>query len=397
MVKFNEKYETIKDISSADIKGKKILMRADYNVPISDGEIKDDRKIVSSVETIKEILTKKPARLIITSHLGRPEGVTPTLSLKPVAERLSKLIKVPVILITLEDIEKNPKNYKHGIYMLENIRFYPEEEKNDPEFAKRLAALGQIYVGDAFGTMHREHASTYGAAHLLPSYIGLLVKKEITHLNLTKAKHPFVVVIGGAKVSTKLSVIKSLAESADKIIIGSGMALTVYSAEGFFVGSSFVEVSALSKAKKIFDMENVVFPIDFKVSLNNDDSKVITENRKVSEIKKGEIGGDIGDESLKLFEKYLKKAKTIFWNGPLGIYEVDKFAVGTNNLAQYISDLKAEKIIGGGDIAAAIDKIGISNKFDFISTGGGASLELLSKGKLPALEAILRSQKKFKI
>lgn len=394
MVTVNPKYRYIKDVSQANIRRNRILLRVDFNVPIRDGKIRDERRINAALETINYIVSKNPKRLIIMSHRGRPiNGYDPNLSLQPVADVLSKKINMRVPLITLEELEIHEKNYERGVFLLENTRFYDGEEENNPAFSKRLASLGDIYVNDAFATMHRKQSSTYGIISYLPSYIGFLTKKEIKYLDFSNPEHPFVVIIGGAKVSTKIDVINSFKDIADKIIIGSGMALTMYNAKGFFVGSSFVESTSLNKAKKVFDMKKIVLPVDFLVSKNGKDN-IKAVNKKIDEFEEGDIGGDIGNESLKKFEGILKKAKTIFWNGPLGIYEVDEFSVGTEKLAKFIASLDGcFKVIGGGDISAAISSLNIDDKFDFISTGGGSALEFIAKGKLPVLDAIARSQK----
>lgn len=388
--------KTIKDI---EIEGKKVLLRVDYNVPVnSELKITDDNRIVATLPTIKYLI-EKGAKVIICSHLGRPNGtVDNKLSLRPVLARLSKLLDKPISFAedifndsTKEMIEKMANG---DILMLENIRFYPEEEKNDVEFAKRLASFADIFVFDAFATAHRKHASTYGVSKYIPAVCGFLVEKELEIFDktLNQPEHPFVAILGGAKIEDKLPVVENLLDKVDTILIGGGMAYTFIKSIGGNVGTSMIDNSKLEFAKKVLDNAKekgvkIILPID------NVGASEFSEDAKVKLFNSGFFddsyqGMDIGKRTIKAFKKEIKKAKTIIWNGPLGVYEYDKFKKGTNKIAKYIGKSNATTIVGGGDSVAAIKAIGVDKKITHLSTGGGATLAVLQGKKLPCIENI---------
>lgn len=389
--------KTVKDI---DLKDKKVLVRCDFNVPMDENKnITDNRRIVAALPTIKYLLEQN-CKVVLCSHLGRPKGeFKKEYSLKPVAKELSRLLGKEVIMaedVIGEDAKNKANNLKNGeVLLLENVRFHREETDNDPEFAKELASFGEVFVNDAFGTAHRAHASTEGVAKYLPAVSGFLIEKELKFLGeaLENPERPFVAILGGSKVSDKIGVIENLLEKVDTLIIGGGMAYTFFRAQGYTVGNSLCEedkcdlaLEIMEKAKK----KNVKFllPIDNKVGK---EFKPDTESMTVksTEIPDGWEGLDIGEETIKLYKEELKNAKTIVWNGPLGVFEFDQFAIGTNEIAKALGDIDATKIIGGGDSAAAVEKAGLAEKMTHISTGGGASLEFLEGKKLPGIEALM--------
>ena len=389
--------KTIEDI---DVNGKRVLVRCDFNVPQDEnGNITDNRRIVASLKTIKYLLEHN-AKVILCSHLGRPKGeVNEKYSLKPVAEELSKLLNKEVKLskdVIGEDTKKLVSELKPGeAILLENLRFHMEEEKNDKEFAKELASLADIYVNDAFGTAHRAHASTVGVTEFLPSVAGYLLEKEIVFLNnaLENPKRPFVAILGGKKVSDKISVIDRLLDKVDSLIIGGGMAYTFFKAKGYEVGTSICEDDKIELAKNMLKKAeekqvNLILPIDIHVAKefneNSDDMYVDSDKIPVDY-----MGLDAGPKSVELYKEVLKNAKTVVWNGPLGVFEMDKFATATNQIAEELANLNnCITIIGGGDSSAAVEKAGLSDKMTHISTGGGASLELLEGKELPGLVAL---------
>ena len=386
---------TVKDI---DLKGKTVLMRADFNVPQDANlAITDDTRIRATLPTIKYILDNGAKKLILMSHLGRPDGkVVAKYSLEPVAQRLKELLGEPVKFLSDcvgDNIKKEIDAAKDRVVLLENLRFHPEEEANDPGFSKQLASLGEIYVNDAFGTAHRAHASTEGVAHYLKGVSGFLLEKEIQYLGnaVEKPQKPFMVILGGAKVSDKIGVIENLLPKCDAILIGGGMAYTFLKARGLAIGNSKLEKDKLDLAKSILDKakalkKDILLPVDNLVVDNidaNAKTEVVGEN-----IPDGKIAVDIGPQTIKLFEEKLKSAKTIVWNGPLGIFEMDAFSKGTQELAKFIGALQATTIIGGGDTAAAIAKFKLEDKMTHISTGGGASLEFLEGKVLPGVAAL---------
>lgn len=389
--------KTIKDI---ELKNKKVLVRCDFNVPMDpEKNITDNTRIVAAIPTIKYLLENNCA-IILCSHLGRPKGeVKPEFSLKPVAKELSKLLDQEIIMandVIGEDAKEKAKNLQQGqIMLLENVRFHKEETDNDAEFSKQLASMAEIYVNDAFGAAHRAHASTTGIAEYLPAVSGFLIEKELKFLGnaLNNPERPFVAIMGGAKVSDKIGVIDSLIEKVDTLIIGGGMAYTFFKAQGYEVGNSICENDKLDLAKQAMKKAEekgvkLMLPIDTKIGK---EFKPDTESKTVSwkEIPEGWEGFDIGEESIKRFEEEIRKAKTVVWNGPLGLFEFDQFAIGTNSIAKVLSEIDATTIIGGGDSAAAVRKAGLEDKMTHISTGGGASLEFLEGKKLPGIECLM--------
>ncbi len=389
--------KTVKDI---DLKGKKVFVRCDFNVPMDENQnITDNTRIVAALPTIKYLLEQN-CKLILASHLGRPKGeFKPEFSLAPVAKELSKLLGQEVIMakdVIGEDACSKAANLKEGeILLLENVRFHKEETDNDPEFSKKLASMAEVYVNDAFGTAHRAHASTTGIASYLPAVAGFLIEKELKFLGnaVNNPERPFVAILGGAKVSDKIGVIDSLIEKVDTLMIGGGMAYTFFKAQGLEVGNSICEMDKLDLAKEAMEKAKqkgvkLMLPVDTKIGK---EFKADTESKVVSykEIPAGWEGFDIGPETIKMYEEELKTAKTVVWNGPLGVFEFDQFAVGTNAIAKILSEIDATTIIGGGDSAAAVKKAGLEDKMTHISTGGGASLEFLEGKKLPGIEALM--------
>lgn len=389
--------KTVKDI---DVNGKKVLVRCDFNVPIDSetGKITDNRRIRAALPTIQYLLDHN-AKVILCSHLGRPKGeFNLKYSLKPVAEELSKLLNKDVKLakdVIGESAKELTSNMKEGdIVLLENVRFHKEEEQNDPEYSKALASMAEIYVNDAFGTAHRAHSSTTGVADYLPAVSGFLIEKELEFLGgaLENPKHPFVAILGGAKVSDKIGVIENLLDKVDTLIIGGGMSYTFYKAQGHHIGTSICEEDKLDLAKSILEKAQekgvkLLLPVDNHVSSeysNNGEEKMVDS----TEIPDGFMGLDIGPKTIEKFEEAVKDAKTVVWNGPLGVCEFDKFATGTKAVATMLSKLDAITIIGGGDSAAAIEKLGLADKMTHISTGGGASLEFLEGKTLPGIACL---------
>ena len=388
--------KTVRDI---DLKGKKVFVRCDFNVPMDENQnITDNRRIVAALPTIKYLIEQN-CRIILASHLGRPKGeVKPEFSLAPVAKELSKLLGQEVLMakdVIGESAKSLAANLQEGqVMLLENVRFHREETDNDPEFAKELASMAEVFVNDAFGTAHRAHASTEGVSHYLPSVSGFLIEKELIFLGdaLNNPERPFMAILGGAKVSDKIGVIDSLLDKVDTLMIGGGMAYTFFKAQGYEVGNSLCEPDkcelALSLMKKA-EEKGVKFllPVDTKVGK---EFKPDTESKTVAwtEIPEGWEGFDIGEKTIEMFENELKTAKTVVWNGPLGLFEFDQFAIGTNAIAHALAELDATTIIGGGDSAAAVEKAGLADRMTHISTGGGASLEFLEGKKLPGIECL---------
>lgn len=388
--------KTVRDI---DIKNKKVLVRCDFNVPYDENrKITDNRRIVAALPTIKYLIDNN-CKVILCSHLGRPKGeVKPEFSLDIVAEELSRLLGKDVKLagdVVGESAMKLTGEMNNGdIVLLENVRFEAGEEKNDPELSKKLASMAEIFVNDAFGTAHRAHSSTTGVADYLPAVSGFLIEKELNFLGnaLENPERPFMAILGGKKVSDKIGVIKALLEKVDVLMIGGAMAYTFFKSMGYDVGNSICELDKLDLAKELMEEAKskgvkLMLPVDTKVGKEfdpNTESKVV----KYTEIPDGWEGFDIGPETIKLYEEELKNAKTVIWNGPVGLFEFDQFAIGTNSIAKALADIDAVKIIGGGDSAAAVEKAGLAEKFTHISTGGGASLEFLEGKKLPGIEAL---------
>ncbi|MBP1525127.1 MAG: phosphoglycerate kinase [Spiroplasma ixodetis] len=390
--------KTLKDL---DFKNKKVIVRFDFNVPLENGKITDDTRIKASIETIK-YLQNQDAKMIMLSHLGRIKSEVDKAknTLAPVAKRLSEILKENVIFINetrgtnLETAINNLKNKE--LLLIENTRFEDlngnKESTNNPELGKYWAHLGDVFVNDAFGTAHRAHASNVGiATNIKNSCVGLLIEKELTMLNkiTVNPEHPFIAVLGGAKVSDKIDVIKQLLTKADKVLVGGGMAYTFMKALNYKIGDSLLEKDKIDIAKEIIELgkEKLILPIDFVIAPEFKDIKgKITNNENIDD---GYEGMDIGPKTIKLFENTLINAKTVFWNGPLGVFEMSNFVNGTKNICKTISQLKgAFTLIGGGDSAAAAVKFGYENKFSHISTGGGASLEYLEGKDLPGINAI---------
>jgi len=393
--------KTIEDLKDNQLEGKKILVRVDFNVPLNEElEITDDTRIKAALPTIKYLISHH-AKVILMSHLGRPKGkVVEKLRLDPIARRLSGLLEQDVKKVNDcigEEVEKVVSNMQKGeIVLLENLRFHMEEEKNDYEFSKKLANLTDIFINDAFGTAHRAHASTVGMAELLPSYAGFLMAREIEVLSnlMENPERPFVVVLGGAKISGKIEIVQNLLSIADRILIAGGMSYTCLAALGYEVGNSLLEEYDLEIVKKMLkkaeEKDNkILLPVDLVITKEVSE-KAESKLFEIDNIPKDGIGVDLGEKSLVKFEKEIKKAKTVFWNGPVGVFEIEKYAKGTNRIAKILADMqeKAVTIIGGGDSIAAIDKAGLTEKMTHISTGGGASLEFLGGKKLPGIEIL---------
>jgi phosphoglycerate kinase len=388
---FNKK--TIEDI---DVKGKKVLVRVDFNVPLKEGQVGDDTRMTAALPTI-QYLIKNGAAVILCSHLGRPKGgPDPKYTMKPVADHLSKLLGQAVAFA--EDCvgpsaEAAAKVLKPGgVLLLENTRFHAEEEKNDPAFAKQMASLAEVFVNDAFGTAHRAHASTEGVTHYMPSVAGYLLEKEIKYLGqaIADPKRPFVAILGGAKISDKIGVIKNLLTKADKILIGGGMANTFLKAKGLKMADSLVEEEALETAKELMKDggDKLVLPVDMVLG-DKFDAEAASKTMDTGNVPDGWRILDVGPKTVDAFSKVIKDAGTVVWNGPMGVFEFPKFAKGTFSVAKAVADSKAVSIIGGGDSVAAVQESGLAEKITHISTGGGASLEMLEGLVLPGLAALM--------
>lgn len=388
-----------KTIRDFNLKNKKVIIRCDFNVPIKDGKIIDDTRIKNSLETIKYAIDKN-AKVILLSHLGRIKEESDKVknNLDVVAKRLSKLLNKKVIFVDEvvgEKVETAISKMKEkDVILLQNTRYEDldgkKESKCDLEFAKQLASYGDIFINDAFGTIHRAHASNYGISKYLESGIGFLVEKELEKLSiLNNPEDPFVIIMGGAKVADKIGVIDNLLPKCDKLLIGGGMAFTFLQAEGYEIGNSIFDADSLEYCQKLLKEypNKIVLPIDVACSREYKDSDERIE-KDINEIDFHEMGLDIGEKTLNLFEKYLKEAKTVFWNGPLGVYEFSLYAKNTDELLTYLGKSKAKVVLGGGDIVAAASKLSITDKFYHVSTGGGATLEYLSGKELPGLENI---------
>ena len=385
--------KTVKDI---DIKGKRVLMRVDFNVPMQDGKVTDDKRIKASLPTIQYVLAQG-ASLILMSHLGRPKGgPDPVFSLKPASEVLAGLLGKPVQMApdcVGPDVEKMAKALKPGeVLMLENTRFHAGEEKNDLDLAKQMAALGEVYVNDAFGSAHRAHSSTEGVARFLPAVSGFLMEQELEYLGraTSNPEHPYIAILGGAKISDKIAVVENLLAICDKLIIGGGMANTFLAAKGFNMQDSLVEAGSIDTAKSILKKSGnkLLLPVDAVIA----DKFEAEANNKVVDVDKVPAGWrimDIGPKSVEAFKAALKGAKLIVWNGPMGVFEMPKFAEGTFAIAKLLADSGATTVIGGGDSASAVKKAGVAKQMTHVSTGGGASLEFLEGKELPGVAALL--------
>lgn len=395
--------KTVASLSAADLTGKRALVRVDFNVPLDDqGNITDDTRIRAALPTI-QYLSSNGAKVILTSHFGRPKGkVVDSMRLTPVAKRLSELLGQDVIKCDDcigDSVDSAVSGMQNGqVALLENVRFYAEEEKNDPEFAKKLASVADLYVNDAFGTAHRAHASTEGVTHYLkPSVGGYLIEKELQYLQsaIENPQRPLAAIIGGSKVSSKITVIETLLEKVDKLLIGGGMIFTFYKARGLSVGKSLVEDEFVELAKSLEAKAKekgvaLLLPTDVVVA-DNFAADANAQTVSVENIPDGWMGLDIGPDSVKLFQEALADCKTVIWNGPMGVFEFDQFAKGTEAIARSLADLTktgATTIIGGGDSVAAVEKVGVADQMSHISTGGGASLELLEGKVLPGIAAL---------
>jgi len=390
-------------VDQIEVKNRRVLMRVDFNVPLKQGRVANDKRIRAALQTI-QYLIRNEARLILMSHLGRPKGKrNAQMSLKPCAQALSEHLGQPVAFVDDcigESVARAVAQLPPGhVLLLENLRFYIQETENDADFAKALAALGDIYINDAFGTAHRAHASTVGVTHFIqPAVAGYLMKKEMDYLDgaLQDPQRPFVAILGGAKISGKIDVIRQLLPKVDRLIIGGGMAYTFLHAQGFGVGRSLLEHEKIELAKELLASapEKIVLPVDCMTSSDFDLTRESAGTLAVcdnSEIAEDAAGLDIGPESIARFQNILKAAKTIVWNGPMGVFEIDATAAGTFTIARLLADMTddgAMTIIGGGDSAAAAEKAGVAQRISHISTGGGASLEFLEGKTLPGLAAL---------
>ncbi|MCS6942657.1 MAG: phosphoglycerate kinase [Geminocystis sp.] len=394
--------KTVANLTKADLEGKRVLVRVDFNVPMENGKIIDDTRIRAALPTINDLISKG-AKVILCSHMGRPNGqVKEELRLTPVAERLSELLGKKVIKCNDcigDEVTQAVNAMANGdVLLLENLRFHKEEEENDPEFAKKLASNADLYVNDAFGTAHRAHASTEGVTHYLsPCVAGYLIEKELQFLQsaIESPRRPLVAIIGGSKVSSKIGVIEALLEKCDKLLLGGGMIFTFFKARGLNVGNSLVEDDKLDLARSLEAKAKekgveLLLPTDVVVAdkfAPDANSQVVD----VNSIPDGWMGLDIGPESVKLFQEALQGCQTVVWNGPMGVFEFDQFAKGTEAIARTLAELTekgATTIIGGGDSVAAVEKVGVADKMSHISTGGGASLELLEGKVLPGIAAL---------
>jgi len=390
--------KTVRDI---EVEGKRVLVRVDFNVPldINTGAISDDSRIRAVLPTIRYLVGHK-AKVILCSHLGRPEGkVVEALRMAPVAQRLSQLINLPVATATDcigAEVEKEIEELKQGeILLLENLRFHPEEEANNPTFAQALANLADIYVDDAFGTAHRAHASTVGVAKYLPAVAGLLMEKELTTLGgiLDSPEHPFVALLGGAKVSDKIGLMQNILDKVDKLLVGGGMAATFLKAQGYSVGSSLIETDKQDLARELVDAASrrnvsLLLPLDVVVA-DGITKEATGQIVAISDIPENKGIVDIGPRTIEMFTEQIKSCQTIFWNGPMGVYEIEQFAVGTKAMAELLASLKATTVVGGGSTAEIVEEMHLANKMSHVSTGGGASLKFLEGKTLPGVAVLL--------
>ena len=390
--------KTLRDI---DVEGKRVLVRVDFNVPldINTGAISDDSRIRAVLPTIR-YLVEHEARVILCSHLGRPEGkVVEALRMAPIAQRLSQIINMPVSAATDcvgPEVEREIDNLRPGgILVLENLRFHPEEEANDSAFAQALAKLADVYVDDAFGTAHRAHASTVGVAKYLPAVAGFLMEKELRVLGgiLSSPEHPFVALLGGAKVSDKIGLIQNILDKVDKLLIGGGMAATFLKSQGYSVGSSLIEADKQDLARELMDAAKrkdvpLLLPLDVVIA-DDITKEAIGKTVAISDIPEHKSIVDIGPRTIEMYTEQIRPCKTIFWNGPMGVYEIEQFAAGTKAMAELLAGLKATTIVGGGSTAEIVEEMHLADRISHVSTGGGASLKFLEGKTLPGVAVLL--------
>jgi phosphoglycerate kinase len=384
-----------RSVKDLDVRDKRVLVRVDFNVPVKGDEVTDDTRIRRALPTIRHLLSEGVHPILI-SHLGRPKGEPdPKYAMDPVAARLEELLGEPVMKL---DAAVGPEAEEaldgwdgRGVVLLENSRFYPGETKNDPEFADQLAALAELYVDDAFGAAHRAHATTVGVAERLPAAAGLLLEEEIDYLDtvLENPERPFVAILGGAKVSDKLGVIESLLGKADSLLVGGAMCFTFFKAQGYEIGNSLVEDDYLEEARRLMGEadERLILPVDVVVAEAMEEDAE-SETVPVDDIPAGKMGLDIGHDTVALFEGHISEARTIFWNGPMGVFEFDAFAKGTEGVAKAVAESEATSVVGGGDSVAAVNKLGLEESMSHISTGGGASLEYVEGKELPGVAVL---------
>jgi phosphoglycerate kinase len=384
-----------RSVRDLDVRDKRVLVRVDFNVPVKDGQVTDDTRIQRALPTIRYLL-EEGARPALISHLGRPKGEPdPKYILDPVAKKLEELLGAPVrkldtaVGAEVEDALNDPDG--EGVVLLENSRFYPGETENDPEFAEQLASPFDLYVNDAFGAAHRAHATTVGVAELLPAAAGLLLEEEIDNLDkvVRDPERPFVAILGGAKVSDKVKVIESLLEVADTLLVGGAMCFTFFKSRGYEIGNSLVEDEYLEEAKRLMGEagERLVLPVDVVVA-DKMEEDADTEIVRVEKMPENMMGLDIGAETVDEFRGYITDARTIFWNGPMGVFEMDAYATGTEGIARAVAESEAISVVGGGDSVAAVRKLGLEDEMGFISTGGGASLEYVEGKELPGVAVL---------
>ncbi len=384
-----------KSVRDLDLQGKRVLVRVDFNVPLGNGEVADDTRIERALPNIRHLLSEG-AEPILISHLGRPKGERNTdFAMDPVAKRLEELLGEPVKKLDHavgDEVQKELEDWNgEGVVLLENSRFYPGETDNADELSEGLAALADLYVNDAFGAAHRAHATTVGVAERLPAAAGLLMEAELDYLDsvLEDPESPFVAILGGAKVSDKIGVIESLLEVADTLLIGGAMCFTFFKAQGYEVGGSLVEEEYLEEAEHLMEKagDKLVLPVDV-IAAEKMEEDADKETVKVNGIPDGWMGLDIGPETVEAFRGYLEEAKTVFWNGPMGVFEMDAFAKGTEGVARAVAESDATSVIGGGDSVAAVNKLGLEGEMSHISTGGGASLEYVEGKELPGVAVL---------
>jgi phosphoglycerate kinase len=376
----------VRTLDDLDVEGRRVLLRVDFNVPLEDGRITDDARIRAALPTI-EALRERGARLLLAAHLGRPKDREPELSLRPAADRLGELLGGVEVQLA-PDLDHVPDG---DLVMLENVRYEPGETKNDPELAKRYAALADVYVNDAFGAAHRAHASTEGVARLLPSAAGLLLQREVETLTgiLADPRKPLVAIVGGAKVTDKIGVLEAFLDRADTILIGGAMCFPFFAAQGHDVGDSLCEAEGIDPARRILDAggDRLELPVDLIAGRAFDAD---TERRAIDgvDVPDGWMGLDVGDDTAHAYAEVIAGAGTVFWNGPMGAFELEPFASGTRAVAEAVADAPGTTVVGGGDSAAALAKFGLADRVDHLSTGGGASLELIEGKTLPGVEVL---------